>query len=1154
MSFVHLHNHTDYSLLDGACRIPELVQATLDHKSPAVAITDHGNVFGALEFYAKVKDAGLKPIVGCELYMAPGSRKVKTPGRAGELRYHQVLLAKNLTGYKNLIRLSSEGYLSGFYYKPRIDKELLSEYHEGLICLSSCIQGEIPRLILDDDPDGAREAAEFYKALFGDDFYIELHRHGLPQQEKVLPGLVELARDLDVKLVATNDVHYLKREHAAAHDILLCVGTQSQYDDPKRLRFNSEEFYLKHPDEMIELFADLPEAISTTLEIADKIDLELPLNQRHYPVFPLPDEAGLKPDEYLARLAKEGFERRFDGSPPEGASERLKTELSVIAQTGFADYFLIVWDFVRWAKENGIPVGPGRGSAAGCLVSYCLGITNLDPIQYDLIFERFLNPERVSPPDIDIDFSDDRREEVIGYVRDKYGHDSVCRIITFGRMAAKSAVRDVGRALGLSYGEADRIARLIPEWGRDVTIDRALSEVPELRALIDSDPRYRQLIEHTRLVEGAVRHASTHAAGVVICPGPTVDLIPVYKQTDEDEIYTQFDMNWLDAAGLLKMDFLGLQTLQEIELTIQALRRRGIEVDLDSISLEDTEVFRLFTEGDTIGVFQFESSGMRENLMKLKPEQLEDLIAMNALYRPGPMQMIDEFIACRHGRRKVSYLHPKLEPILNKTYGVIVYQEQVIRIATELAGLSLGKADNLRWAMGKKKMDLMKSLQAEFIGGCMANGIKMRTAEAIYAACEQFANYGFVKAHSAGYALIAYHCAYLKRYHPADYLAACLTVRSKSSGQVMKLLAECRAQGIAVLPPDINESEEGFVATPQGIRFGLAAIKNVGEAAIKAIIEGREQVVQFSSLYNFLTTVDLRAVNRKVVESLIDAGTFDALGPNRATLLVSLPSATAYAQAIHDERLRGQTTIFAGGDSDEEGGAALGLQLPELRFTEELPASELQSREKEVLGYYISSHPLERFEREVEGLASHRLADRDEFKDGLKIRMCGVVGSVRKRLTRQGESMAVAQVEDLTGSIECLVFPSVYQKCSGLLESDRLVGLAGRVSRQDANEEPKLKVEELIELERAAERWGQSVRIRLPHELVTEPLVERLEQILAGNSGICPVYIELTYPDSAVKTLKVGRFKVSPAPELLDRLSELVGAEQVSLNSPRGRV
>ncbi|NQT34692.1 DNA polymerase III subunit alpha [bacterium] len=1147
MTFVHLHNHSDYSLLDGACRLPGLVQTAVDQQAPAIALTDHGNMFGAMDFYTRARKAGIKPIIGCELYIAPNSRSEKRPGPSGEQRYHLILLAKNYVGYQNLTKLSSEAYLSGFYYKPRIDKELLSEYHDGLICMSACIQGEIPQILLSGNVDEARKEAEFYQQLFGDDYYLEIQRHGIDDEDRVIPLMAELAREMGIKLVATNDAHYLKREHASTHDVLLCIGTQKRVDDPNRLRFRGgAEYYLKTPDEMAELFSDYPEAISVTLEIADKCDLDIKFDDHHFPVFELPD-ADLNVDEYLSQLAHEGLKRRFPEDSPDGAGQRLDYELGVIKQTGFANYFLITADFVKWALEQEIPVGPGRGSAAGCLVSYCLGITNLDPLRYDLIFERFLNPDRVSPPDIDIDFSDDRREEVIGYVREKYGKDSVCRIITFGTMAARSAIRDVARAMGLTYGEADKIAKLIPESERDITINKALQQVPDLKRLIGTDQRFKEVIEHALIIEGAVRHAGKHAAGVLICPGPTVQFIPVCKQADEDEVYTQYDMNWIDKLGLLKMDFLGLQTLQEIDICLKALKKRGIDIDFYKRDEEynDPETLKLFEEGDTVGVFQFESSGMRKNLIKLRPECLEDLLAMNALYRPGPMQMIDEYINRKHGKRKVKYAHPKLEPILKNTYGVIVYQEQVIRIATDLGGLSLGRADILRKAMGKKIKELMVGLKAEFLKGCVKNDIDKKTAQAIFTDMEQFAQYGFVKAHAAGYAIIAYQCAYLKRHHTPEYLAACLSVRSQNSMQVMKLLNECRSHNIRVLSPDINKSENGFTATEDGILFGLAAIKNIGDVAVKAILSARSEVGSFHTFHQFLESVDLRVINKKIVESLIDGGAFDSMDYNRATLMASLPGAVAFAQAILDEKLRGQKSLFGSRDDGEEG--TMNFPPPELHQMDEWNDADLLAREKTVLGYYISRHPLERYEREVKGLAKHQLGDKEDFRDRTKVKVCIVLSAVDFRTTRDGKPMANLLIEDMSGSIEALIFDPAVEKYRHLLQPDMTLGITGRISRRDPTEETMLIVEEVVDLSQAAEKWGSALQIEIPSDHVTVPMMEKLTGLFESNPGQCIIYIDVSYEGGKSRKFKLDRFKVKPVPEMLSRLSELVGENRVKL-------
>ncbi len=1147
MSFVHLHNHSDYSLLDGACRLPELIRISVKQGAPAVALTDHGNMFGAPEFYTKAREAGIKPILGCELYMAPESRRIKKPGREGELRYHQVLLVKNLIGYHNLVKLTSEAFLSGFYYKPRIDKELLRKYSEGLICLSSCLQGEIPQHINNRDLDSANKAVSFYKEIFGDDFYLEIQRHGIDEQEHIIPHLAQFAEESDIKLVVTNDSHFLKRVHASAHDILLCIGTQSKRDEESRLRFASEEFYLKSDDEMRELFHDYPAAVDTTLEIAEKCDIELPLGEHHFPIFTLPDEPELTAHRYLERLSFEGLDERYGSSPPPEAIERLNVELSVIEETGFSNYFLIVADFVRWAKDRDIPVGPGRGSAAGCLTAYSLGITNLDPLKYGLIFERFLNPERISPPDIDIDFADNRREEVITYVREKYGEENVCRITTFGRMAAKSVIRDVARVCSLTFGESDKLAKLVPfqPGGKDKPLTETVEEVPELKQLINSDPRYQEVFDHARIIQGSTRHSGTHAAGVVICPGPVMDYMPIYKQAgDDQELYTQYDMHWVDGFGLLKMDFLGLQTLTELDLTVKSLKKKGIEVDLDKIPLDDSDTYDLFGSGQTKGVFQFESSGMRENLMKLKPTRLEDLIAMNALYRPGPMQEIDTYVRRKHGKIKTEFLHEKLEPILAETYGVITYQEQVMKIATDLAGFSLGKADVLRWAMGKKKMHLMKSLEDEFKNGCVESGVNERTTTAIYDACEKFADYGFVKAHAAGYALIAYQCAYLKTHHPADYLAACLTVRTGRPDQMMALLNECRSNDVMILSPDVNESEIAFIATDDGIRFGLIAVKNIGAAAVNEMIESRSKVGTFTSLHHFLASIDLRVVNKKSIESLIYAGAFDSIDKNRAALFNSVPGAVAYAQAIQDEKLKGQKSLFGGlGDSNH----AVTLLPPAPRKTEKWSPAEKQSFEKEMLGYYVTSHPLEQFEYETEGLSSHKLEHKSNMKSDSEIQIAGVITSFKLKKTQRGNMMGILQLEDPTGSIECLLMPQNVETFSHLTVADKLVCVQGITSRNNDNEDPKIRIERIIELESAAEQLGKMVKIKLPHSYLTEPLIVRLERMMSNNPGNCPLYLNLLYRNGEERTFKIGKYLIRPHRDFLNDLTDLVGKGRVTV-------
>lgn len=1162
MSFVHLHNHSDYSLLDGACRIPQLVAFAIQNKSPAIALTDHGNLFGALEFYTRCREAGIKPIIGCEFYMTvEGTRTQKNNSKSGELRYHQVLLAKDYTGYRHLCQLSSEAYLTGFYYKPRIDKELLKEYHQGLICLSSCMQGEIPQKILNQDWNGAREAVKFYRDLFGDDFYLELQRHDLPNDALLVSGLCDLAKEFGVKLVATNDAHYLHRQDAELHDVLLCVGTQSRIDEPNRMRYGSDQFYLKTSQEMESLFADIPQAVENTLEIASKINIEIPLGKRHFPVYkdhkptltptPRADATNLEnvtttspegsAEDLLRKLAYEGFAKRYGPDPKPQAKERLEYELKVICDTGFAHYFLIVQDFVNWAKRQGIRVGPGRGSAAGCIVSYALGITEVDPLQWNLIFERFLNPERVSPPDIDIDFADDRRDEVIRYVAERYGEDSVCRIITFGRMKSRSAIRDVGRVLNIPIHIINQIAKYIPD-DEDFPLINAPREIPEIKEIVKNDQTLIKLFQYAQFLVGAVRHPSVHAAGVVICPGPVREYLPVYKNPDDPEIYTQYDMTWLDALGLLKIDLLGLKTLQEIELTLEYLRQDGIELDIAHIPLDDKKVLDLFGTGNTIGIFQFEKATMRNSLKRLKPDRFEDLVAMNALNRPGPMAMMDEYIARRHGRKPVTYLHPKLEPILRESYGIIVYQEQVMRIATELAGFSYARADLLRKAMGKKKQEVMDELSTEFIEGLKHSGIDTSTAKEIFNLCQQFARYGFVKAHSVGYALIAYQCAYLKTYYPAQYLAACLTVRASDPDQMLQLITDCRELGIHVLPPDINESDVGFRPSPEGIRFGLSALKNVGEGAAREIVNTRAELGRFDSITHFLACVDPRIINKRVLEALIDAGAFDGFGFTRASLEAALPALLAYAQAVHEEKERGLIGLF----SSE--GTASTLPLPGILNVAEWPHTELLSREKKVLGYFISGHPLDKIPKAYLPLFSHHLGEKDDFEAEQNVRVKGVITKVERKVNRSGDRWATFTLEDERGTIECLAYSQVYSLHQNAIAPDQIVALVGSVLKIDENDTPRIQVDEIFPLPDAVRRWSQTLLVKLPYQTITPPLVKRFKMLLNSYPGPCPVGIEVVMENGSGTVLEVNSAGVDPSQlEFIQRLEELVGKDSVKV-------
>ncbi|MBU4128540.1 DNA polymerase III subunit alpha, partial [bacterium] len=888
--FVHLHVHTEYSLLDGACRLKDLVKAARDYRMPALAITDHGNMFGVIDFYRKAMARGVKPIIGCEVYVAPKSRLEKSLKPGKEAFYHLVLLVKDERGYKNLVKLASIAYLEGFYYKPRVDKEVLAKYHEGIIALSGCLKGEIPTLILDNRIGEAKRVALEYRDIFGqENFFLELHDHGIEEQKGVNKELISMGRELGIPLVATNDCHYIRKEDAPAHDILLSIQTATTIDDPNRLRFSTEEFYLKSPQEMGDLFHQTPEALENTVRIAERCNLELEFGKTHLPHYEPPEGRDL--DGYLKELCYQGLKRRYSGVTPE-LKKRLEHELKIIKDTGYTSYFLIVWDFVQFAKSKGIAVGPGRGSAPGSLVAYSLGITSLDPLKHDLLFERFLNPERVTMPDIDIDFADDRRDEVISYVVEKYGKENVAQIITFGTMKARAVIRDVGRSLKIPYSEVDRIAKLIPpEIG--MTIEKALRTVPELKGIVQKGEKVKRLVDVAKSLEGIVRHASTHAAGVVISKESLTNYAPLFKGA-KGEIATQYAMGPLEAIGLLKMDFLGLRNLTVMGHTLRILKEKeNVEIDMDKISLDDEKTFDLLKRAHTVGVFQIESSGMRDLLKKLKPEEFSDIVALIALYRPGPMGsgMTDDFIRRKHGLIPIKYLHPQLEPILKDTYGVILYQEQVIRIAHELAGFSLSKADLLRQAMGKKISVLLDQQRKEFVEGAIKNEISKSIANKIFDLISHFAGYGFNKSHSSAYASISYQTAYLKANYPLYYMTALLTSEMNNTDKLVRYIEVTKRMGIEILPPDINESERDFTVAGDKIRFGLAAVKNVGSGAIASMTEMRQKKGKFRSLYHFCEEVNTRLINRRAIESLIKCGAFDSLGAKRSQLMAILDEA-----------------------------------------------------------------------------------------------------------------------------------------------------------------------------------------------------------------------------------------------------------------------
>lgn len=1053
--FIHLHNHTHYSLLDGATTVDSLLNAAVEHHMSAVALTDHGVMYGAIEFYKKAKKKGIKPIIGSEFYIVTkGSRfdrgqmaqsdtlrgEGKAKGRG--VYHHLVLLAKNEKGYRNLLKLSTLAHTEGFYYKPRIDFELLTQYHEDIIGLSACANGVVSAHLVNNNYAEAREIAIMYHNLFGDDFYLEIQNHHMEVEERVLEGMPRLAKELGMKLIATNDVHYIKPEHAVAHNIMLLIPDASSTNAPdiSKLRYGTDQIYFKSAEEMTELFKEYPEAIANTLEVAEKCNLELDLKTNHMPKFPIPNDAGVSTlEDYLDKLSWEGIHTRFSEVTPV-IEARMNHELSVIRKMGYAGYFLIVADFIRAARTMGVMVGPGRGSAAGSIVSYALGITNVDPLKYDLLFERFLNPDRISMPDIDVDFSDNKREKVIDYVREKYGEDSVSQIITFGTLSSRAVLKDVARVLGIPLSVVEPVTKQIPvNQGKVMPIAEALEAVPELKSFRDTkDSKIRTLIDVSKVLEGMNRNASTHAAGVVIAPAAISNFVPMFK-SPSTELMTQYTMKDLEDAGLLKMDFLGLRTLTVLENALELIaKNHGNAINLDTIPEGDQKTFDLFHKGQTVAVFQFESSGMQDWLRKLRPTSISDLVAMNALYRPGPMENIGDFIKRKHGLQKIEYLHPKLEETLKETYGVIVYQEQVMRIASVIAGYTLAEADLMRRAMGKKDKAAMAAQKNKFVDGAKkTNNISQKLAEEIYDLIEKFASYGFNKSHSVAYSVVAYQTAYLKAHYPAEYMAATLTSEIGNTDKIVLLIDDCRKMGIPVLPPDVNESEANFSVSQSAIRFGMAGIKNVGVNAVEAIIKARADGKRFTSIFDFCKSVDLRVVNKKTLESLILAGAFDSLNKNRAQLSAAVEQTIAAAQSAHTHSERGQSSLFDGSGSKESP-----LFAPPLPVVPMWSESEKLSNEKAVLGFYVSGHPLLKYENEINSFATLHLGDVEGVKSG-SVRAGGIIASVKKKIDKNNRTMAFITIEDFTGKAECVVFSSLYKKHEELLTPESMVFVEG---------------------------------------------------------------------------------------------------------------
>lgn len=1125
--FVHLHNHSDFSLLDGASPIPGMVARAAELRMPALALTDHGSLFGAIQFYEAARKAGVKPLVGMEAYVTRGHRRDRT---RGETAHHLVLLARDERGFRNLCRLSSLAFLEGFYYRPRVDHEVLARYADGLLALSACPKGEVATDLLNDDEAGAERTAMTYRDLFGKDHYfLEIQNHGLEIEDRIRARVTALAARTGIPLVATNDCHYLRHEDADAHDVLLCIQTGKSIDDPGRLRYSADQFFFKTPDEMRARFPDHAQALRNTLAVAERCNLQLAFGKPLLPEFPLPP-GETSAEDYFRRLAWEELKGRFGGELSDEVRQRFAYELDVICSMGFASYFLIVRDFIHFAKSRGIGVGPGRGSVAGSLVAYALRITEVDPLRHGLIFERFLNPERVTMPDIDIDFDDLRRGEVIEYVKSKYGDDNVTQIITFGTMGAKGVVRDVGRALGLPFGDVDKIAKLVPD-GLGMSLEKALELSPDLKGLPQRGPVYEKLLRSARTLEGLARHASTHAAGVLITPGPLLDHVPLYRQKDES-VTTQWDMKSVEKVGLLKMDFLGLRTLSVLDDAVKLVARHGGgTLDLLALPMDDEAAYRIFQEGDTVAIFQFESSGMRDYLRRLRPSVFDDLVAMNALYRPGPMENIPYFVDCKHGRQVARYEHPDLEPILKSTYGVFVYQEQVMQAANALAGFSMAQADELRRAMGKKKVEEMEAKRQQFVEGARARRIPEAKAVKIFATMEKFAGYGFNRSHSAAYALLAYQSAYLKAHHPAAFMAATLSSEMSDGARIATLIEECRRMKLDLLPPDVNRSEWKFTLDGGAIRFGLGAVRNVGQGAVDGLVRARGEGGPFRDLFDLASRLDARSVNRRVLESLVAAGACDGLGGERGALWAAAAPALERAASLQRERESGQSSLF--GDA---GVAAVAVAAPPLPQVPAWTSRERSTREKEVLGFYFTDHPLAPLREQVEKLATHSVADALGLGDGAEVRLAGVVGEVKPIVTRQGKRMAVVTLEDLSGRIECTVFPDAYEAAREMLAGDPVVVVAGRIENGDRG--VKLLAAELRPFEDARAAWRRALHLEIRSESLSLPWFNEVDEVLGRHPGDSEVYLHIVMPDRSRTACRSRRYRVEDDDAVVRALRE----------------
>ena len=1152
--FVHLHLHTDYSMLDGACDVEKLVSRVKELGMPAVAMTDHGNIFGAVHFVNAAHKEGIKPIVGCELYVCKKEdHDIQRTPPEGDTYNHLLVLAENEEGYRNLMKITSEASLRGFYYKPRISKKFLAEHSTGLIALSGCLKGEVAEALLDENYDAARKAASTYRDIFGrENFFLEIQDQGLEKEHKIRPGLLRLEKDLGLPLVATNDSHYLCEEDAHAQDVMVCIQTGKSIQEPNRMKFEGNQFFVKSHEEMARIFKDSPDVLTRTLDIAERCNMRLEKVGSPFPHFDVPE--GFTLDSYFEHVTREGFARRRESlHAMKGRlkhsladyEQRLSREIAIIQQMKFSGYFLIVWDFIRYAREHNIPVGPGRGSAAGALVAYALGITDIDPLQHELLFERFLNPERVSMPDIDIDFCMNRRGEVIDYVTHKYGRENVAQIITFGTMAAKAAIKDVGRAMDIPYIDVDRIAKMVPTQ-LNITLEQAIKDSPGLQQAYQNESQVRELLDTAKKLEGLVRNAGVHAAGVVIAPRPLTELVPLHK-TKNDEIVTAFDMVAIEKLGLLKMDFLGLTTLTILDDALKLIEQaRGQKMTLDDIPLEDQETYeKVFHKGLTSGVFQFESHGMRDVLRRYQPNSIEDLTALNALYRPGPIQggMIDDFIERKHGRRKIEHELPELKEILAETLGVIVYQEQVMQIANRLAGYSLGEADLLRRAMGKKKPEEMAKQRERFVQGATQRGFPPKKIEKIFDLMAQFAGYGFNKSHSAAYALLAYHTAFLKTHYPVEFMSGLLTSVTGSTDDVVKYINECREMGIAVEPPDINVSDANFTPHGAAIRFGLAAVKNVGHNAIESIIAGRRKLGRYRTIFEFCENVDLRLLNKRVVESLVKSGAMDSLG-SRAALVTVLDKAMERAQKAQRDAESGQHGLF--GVFNQEETHEHNDKLPNVPDWDE---HTRLAAEKEILGFFITGHPLEKYKDKLDDFRALNTEEICALKNSTgkdEIYSGGVIANLRVLKSKKGEFYAQAQLEDLSGCVDMLVFPEAYRRLAEKVKLEVPVLIRGGV-RVEEGSNPKLTVSEIIPLEDAKPKLPRSLRIRIPLESATEFTVDALHALFRDRQGEAKVLFDVERQGDFMVVMEAGSYNVQPDRNFIARVEELCGRGSVRI-------